>query len=149
MAFRFSLDTLLRLRLSLERKEELILQRINMALMQTRQELEQLRQERQAAWGEAHLRLSGAVPASELHFELARDQAAQTRVDQLRQRIAQLEAARQEQQRAYQKARQEREILENLRDRKREQFDMELNRAEQQRIDDMQLLLRAALSERQ
>jgi flagellar FliJ protein len=143
MAFHFPLDTLLRLRVSIERKEELTLQRINMAILQLRHELEQLRQERQAAWGEAQLRLRDSAPAAELHFELARDQSAQQRAAHLQQQIAQLELARQEQQRAYRKARQDREILENLRARKREQYDLELNRSEQQRVDDMQLMLRA------
>jgi len=144
MAFRFSLDMLLRLRVSLERKEELNLQRINAALVQAHQDLAQLRQERQAAWGEAQLRLRDSAPAAELHFELARDQAAQQRAEWLQQRIAQLEAARQEQQRVYRKARQDREILENLRDRKREKYDMDLSRSEQQNIDDLQLMLRAS-----
>lgn len=144
MAFRFPLDTLLRLRIGLERKEEMNLQRINMALLQARHDLEQLRQERQEAWGEAQLRLRDFAPASELHFELARDQVARQRAGLMQQRIAQLESARLEQQRVYRKARQDREILENLRARKRDQFDLELNRREQQSVDDMQLMLRAA-----
>lgn len=144
MAFRFPLDTLLRLRVSVERKEELNLQRINMALLQARHDLAQLRQERQAAWSEAQLRLRSSAPAAELHFELARDHAARQRAEQIEQRITQLEFARQEQQQIYRKARQEREILENLRSRKREQYDQELSRVEQQSIDDMQLMLRAA-----
>lgn len=144
MAFRFSLDTLLRLRISIERKEELNLQRIHAALQQARRELERLRLERQAAWGEAQLRLRASAPAAELHFELARDQAAQRRAALLQQRIAQLESARLQQQAVYRKARQDREILENLRDRMREQYDLEQNRSEQQRIDDILLMLRAS-----
>lgn len=144
MAFHFPLDTLLRLRVSIERKEELNLQRINLALLQLRHDLEQLRQERQAAWGEAQSRLRESAPAAELHFELARDEAARQRAAYLQQQIAQLESARQEQQLVYRKARQDREILDNLRARKREQYNLEMSRSEQQRIDDMQLMLRAA-----
>lgn len=144
MAFRFPLQTLLRLREGMERQEELKLQRVIAMWMQARSELERLFEERQAAWSEAKARLSSSAAASELHFELARDEVIQQRAEILRLRIAELDRMRQQQQLAYQKARQDREILQNLRDRQRERHDVEQNRKEQQSIDDLQQMLRAA-----
>ena len=144
MTFRFPLQTLLRLREGMERQEELKLQHVIAMWMRAKSELERLFQERQAAWSEAKERLSASAAASELHFELARDEVIQQRAEILRLRIVELDGMRRQQQLAYQKARQDREILQNLRDRQREHHDVEQNRKEQQSIDDLQQMLRAA-----
>ncbi len=78
--------------------------------------------------------------ASELQFEDARSDRVAATLRALTLRIFALEQQRLKQVEAYTKARQGREILENLRSRKFEVYRQTLSRREQQELDDLYLM---------
>jgi flagellar biosynthesis chaperone FliJ len=88
------------------------------------------------------------VAAAELQFELLSENMRQERRRMLAARLAELEKREIVQQQAYRLARQKREILSNLRQRKWDEYRREQARREQQRLDELFLLHRAATSPR-
>jgi flagellar export protein FliJ len=141
MKFHFTLNGVLRLRLSLERAELQRLHAIAADVAQARAEIESLEQEREAA----QRRVSETVTASgmtgaELQFEAAREAARGVLRAQLMQRLSDLEQKRKEQQARYVHARMQREIISNLYERQLAEYKLEQSRREQQRIDELFLI---------
>ena len=84
--------------------------------------------------------LSEGMPAAELHFERAREETRAEQIRMLRDLLAGLRRKHEEQRRVYQAARQRKEIIENLRKRRFEEYRREQSRREQQRLDEVFLL---------
>ena len=89
--------------------------------------------------------LGETLSGSELQFEALRGQGVDATRISLRRRLAELDRHRAAQMQQFLKARQTREILENLRHRKLEVYRMEQSRREQQELDDL-FLMRAGMS---
>jgi flagellar export protein FliJ len=140
MAFHFSMETLLRLRHSLERKERLLLEDLARRMAAVRQEILAIQQERRAAWELLSGGLKVGLNASEMHFAQMCEVARQARHCRLTEQLMELEKQYFLQQTIFLAARQKREILENLRDRQATEYRREWDRKEQQNVDDLFLM---------
>jgi flagellar FliJ protein len=140
MPFRFSLQAVLRFRESFERRERQRLEMITREMVQARQELEHAKKDRVAARAQAQKKLRDGVTSAEMQFELLADRARQRRIAHLQDHLSKLEDLRRRQLALFHKARQQREIMENLRDRQLEVYKVEEARREQQQMDDRFLM---------
>lgn len=140
MAFQFSLDTLFRLRVSLEQKEERALEEIARRITVVKQLIVEVERERSTAIRRQHEALAIGISASEMHFELSCDEVREQRHRQLTNQLVELQKEHRRQQVVYLEARQKREILENLRDRQEAEYRRERARQEQQAVDDLFLM---------
>jgi len=137
MPFHFSLQSVFRLRQSLEERERLRLAMIIGYLNQLNQLVEQLDQEKRRVSSGLEERLKTGMTAGELQFELARVAAFEQQKKGVRVQIAKLEEQRAAQEQAFREAQRKRKIVENLRDLKLELYRQEETRREQRRVDDL------------
>lgn len=142
MAFRFSLQALLRLRQSYERRERLLLESLAQQLAQVRHRIEALEQAGLAAQQRLVQDLEEGMAGSEIHFEAASAGARAQRHSALMRQLAELEQRHRRQQIVFRRAQQQREILENLRDRYLDVYRQTQRRREQQQLDDLFLMRR-------
>jgi flagellar export protein FliJ len=140
MAFHFSMETLLRLRHSLERKERLTLEDLARRIAAVRTEIAELQQEHRAALALQSGGLKGGLNASELHFAQACEAVREARHRSLTDRLVELEKQHRLQQSVFLEARQKREVLDNLRDRQESEYRRDRDRREQQDVDDLFLM---------
>ena len=141
MAFRYQLEALLRLRRSEERQEELRLRAAALAVARIRSELQQLELARLDQRRDTLGRLERGGAASLLHYFVVCDAAHAERHATLRQKLEAAESLRVEQLKIYQVARRKSEILDALRQRKLEEYNLEFTRSEQRRSDEAFLML--------
>ena len=140
MPFRYPLQSILRLRFSLERQAEQLLFKISGQVLRLRTEIEELER------GELARKRFGLQEVAEGSFGalLQYHQDCEFSVLEKRQVLLhQLQAAelqRREQLSLYQQARQKREILEQVREKQKALYEMELLRRDQQRADEAFLL---------
>ncbi len=140
MAFHFPLEAILRLRRGLERMERLKLEALASEQARAKRELEIVTEQFIESRRKFQERLVQETYASELRFEDARVDRVAAAQRGLKMRIAELEQLRLKQVQIYTKARQSREVLENLRDKKFEIHRQEMIRREQQGLDDLFLM---------
>jgi len=142
MAFRFSLQAVLRLRRSYERRERLRLEIITRRRLHTQQQIDELKSEILEANDRLARTLQAGMPAVELHLEVAQANARAKRQEVLAEQLAKLTQEHRAQQVAYQHAQQQRQIIENLRDRLFAIYQQVQARREQQQLDDLFLIRR-------
>jgi flagellar export protein FliJ len=140
MPFHFTYQVLLRLRLSLERREQLRLEVVAQEIVRERQQLEALDQEHAAAGRLLAQAMVNGATGAELQFEATCAAARTHRRETIQQRLSELGRLRQAQQAALLRARQDREILESLRCRQLEAYRTMQIRREQQSLDEQFLL---------
>jgi flagellar export protein FliJ len=145
MAFHFSLETILRLRRGQERAERLKLEAIASERARARRQLEIMTEQFFESRRRFQQLMAQGTSGSELQFESARSESVAAARRTLKARISELEQQRLMQVEVYMKARQSREILENLRDTKFEVYRQMLSRREQQELDAL-FLMRQDLS---
>lgn len=143
MAFRFSLQAMLDLRKSFERQEKLRLEMLTHQISQLRQQLETLDQEKTAGRERMAQNLQEGLFGAEILFNTDREAVGEQRRDSLLQRVAEVEEQRRLQLAVFQKAQQQRKILENLRDRREQLYRQMQARREQQLLDELFLTRRA------
>jgi len=137
MAFRFSLATVLRFRESVERREELALQKIIMEIARVRIEIERLTGE--IALAQAAINKSLQKPISAYHLQGLLN-AANAIVDRKRaliESLAPLERKRAAQMKAYQAAHRDRQMLSEMATRQRDVYELAQARAQQKFLDDI------------
>jgi flagellar FliJ protein len=144
MAFRFSLETVLRLRRSQEDWERLRLQ----ALFAQRAMLEsqmQVAEETRTSLKAHELPSPRAspIPAAELQFVTVRRRACELESQRLRQTLVKLEQQIAAQTVVFVAASRARKVLEKLRERKLSRYQAEAQRKEQARVEEVALLMRA------
>lgn len=140
MAFRYSLESVLRLRRSLERQEEQQLFGTAAMVARLRGDIEHLENEHFGQKRRAFQEISSGSSGAVLHFMAVCDAAyTETRKALLRQ-LEHAEKKRMEQLEIYKLARQARETFEGLRDRKEEAYNFDFARHEQQSTDEAFLL---------
>ena len=143
MPFRYRLQSVLRLRRSLEHQEEQRLFALAAIVNRLRAELGRRQaldlSARRAALAEME-ELSGFSSGAQLQFRARCDAASQAVIERLKTQLQEAERKRLEQLAVYQGARQQREIFEGLRDHQKEVYDRELARHEQQANDEAFLL---------
>ena len=137
MAFRFSLESVLRLRASHERQEQAKLELAAQYLYAAREKCASIKREHDALEENFRNTMSAGMDAAELHFYLS----SQTGLI-----VAELEAARaateaeklwNEQRLKFLRARQDREVIASIRQRQHQEYLAEQNRRAQQQIDDL------------
>ncbi len=140
MAFRYKLETLLRLQRSLEHQEEnrlLICVARIAGLNAALQAWEDARRQRDAGvWQD----FTQPNPACLLQFASLWEQTARAREKEIREQLRLAELARQEQWKVYRLARQKRETLESLREREATAYTAEYLRSMQRDLDEAHLL---------
>lgn len=140
MSFRFPLQPVLRLRKSYEQLERQRLETITHQLTQLREQSANLKIEQAAAAERLAKAMEKGLTSVELQFEVACSQAREVRQAILAKDIAAVAQQRQSQIVAFRRARQKRQILENLRIRQLESYEQIEARREQQQLDDMFLI---------
>jgi flagellar export protein FliJ len=142
MAFRFSLQALLRFRKSVEHQQELLLQEANHQVARVRHEIESVDGciAEMAARGTREL--TSGVSAAELQFEgLCRSVLLQHR-RQLEKALAECEEIRVHRSQAFHQARRQREVVDTLRQNQLQLCRQEEKREEQRYLDELFLLRR-------
>jgi flagellar export protein FliJ len=137
MAFQFSLATVLRVRESVEKREERALQKIQFEIVRVLGVLEEL----SAAIAHAHeareQALQRSIPAGHLHSFQWEAQAALEKQKALHHQLRNLEQERDQQINVYRAALRDREMLTDMLDKQRDAYDQEQARAQQKNIDDI------------
>jgi len=137
MAFRFPLATVLRFRESMEKREELVLQRILLEMAQVRREIERIAAEIAAAHNARNQAMQSPVPAAHLQGMLNDVEAAAERRTKLLQTLATLEQQHRLQATKYQAAHRDRQMLSDMKTKKRDMYEQERARATQKFLDDI------------
>ena len=143
MAFRFSLEAVLRLRLSYERLERLRLLALAAMIVRLRDEIAAAAREESVARNARHEMLGRGAMAAELQLGVSAEMARARRNRELAERLAALLRQHVKQSRAYQAARRKREILEHLREKKLREYRREQSRRAQQTLDELFLIRRS------
>ena len=137
MAFRFSLATVLRVRESIEQREERALQRIQLEMARVLRQIEEL----SAAIARAHdaqeEALRQPIPAGYLHGLLWEAQAADVRREALLSTLQTLEQQRDKQMKVYQAAHRNHETLISMKRDRRNAYELEQTRTQQKSLDDI------------
>jgi flagellar FliJ protein len=137
MAFRFPLATVLRVRESIEKREENALQRIQLEMARVARQIEELN----AAVEQAHARQNRALRepmrAGELHATFEGIQAAARAKSALLVSLQGLEQQRLKQMKVYQAAHRDHETMINMRNEQRDAFEVEQARSQQKYLDDI------------
>jgi len=144
MAFRFSLQPVLRLHASYERMERMRLLAISAAVVRLRQEISALEHENLKTRQSTQSKLAAGVVAGELHFELLAASIRLERKRVLKLQLADLEKKQEVQRKAYAAAQQKLDILQNLRDGQLSEYRIEESRREQKQADELFLLHRGS-----
>jgi len=144
MAFRFSTQPVLRLRASYERIERLRLHALLALIVRVRDEIAEVENDSAKARRSVQEMLRAGMMGAELHLEAQSEKMRVERMRGLEIRLAELLRAREKQQLVYQTALQKLKILENLRQRKWDEYTREQARREQQRLDELYLLHRSS-----
>jgi len=137
MAFKFSLDAVLRLRTSVERQEQTRLEIAARVLYAARERCAALENERLAAEETFRVALSMGMESPDLYFHISA--RAGMEVAQLEAQRMLLEAQKRwnEQRARFLQARQQREVIASVRERQLAEFVIDQVRREQQQIDDL------------
>jgi flagellar export protein FliJ len=137
MAFRFTLAAVLKYRKNLEQREYLALGRVQQEIVQVEAQLHECEQ-----WLSEDTRLRTAETArgiASIHLQEAyeRELRLQRQRDALQIQQQELRLKRLQCLKAYELARQKREILERLRDQQLQAYVLDQGRREQRRVDDL------------
>jgi flagellar export protein FliJ len=142
MAFRYPLQSILRLRRSLERQAEQRLFVLAGQVAALRTDLEELnRRELEQKLADLDEMASGSF-GSALQFVELRHVAVSEKRKGIQMRLEAAERQRLEQLGVYRETRQKREIFERMRERQEYDYDLDVSRREQQRTDETFLLRR-------
>jgi len=137
MAFRFTLDAVLRFRESVEHSEEAVLLRIVQQILETEQQLDQVEAEQVRIRESREQDLALKLPGVHLMDIAMRELELKTAADGLRSQLRQLEQERVNQLAVYQTARRDRQVLTELRQQQRQRHQLEQKRQEQKTLDDL------------
>lgn len=137
MAFRFPLETVLRLRQIAEEREERAMEQILREMAQQRQQLVDLAASRRQLIDQGETMLRGKIAAAELLLLRGQIRALEDREANGKKHLAHLEQQRQEQKKTYEAAHRNREILSRMREQQMEQFKRVQVRKEQIQMDDI------------
>jgi len=142
MAFRFPLQTVLRLRQNLERQQELLLHKANQEVLTVARQIADLDTGMAENARHRSLQLQAGVTGAELHFDLlCQTMLLQARND-LERRSAEMQRARDSQAECFRRARQQREVIETLHHHQLQLHRQREARQEQRSADDLFLLRR-------
>jgi flagellar export protein FliJ len=137
MAFRFSLAAVLRFRESVEKREELALQKIILEIARTRIEIERQTEEIGAAQEAINKAMQKPISAYHLQGLLNAVSVIVNRKKALVESLVPLERKREMQMKAYQAAHRDRQMLSDMATRQRGAYEQAQARAQQKFLDDI------------
>jgi flagellar export protein FliJ len=145
MAFRFPLEVLLRLRKGLERQQELRLQEANQRVAMLRQQIDDVHSEMKNIEVGRRLEREPGISAAELQFDVLCASVLAARQLVLEKQLIEAEAYRRARSEDFQRAHQQREVMDVLRRHQFEEYQQQETRHDQRRLDDLFLLRRSYL----
>jgi len=148
MAFQFALDVLLRVRQGLERQQELLLREANHQVSRLEQQVDELNACLLAGAQQELRQLASGMSAAELHFALLCRSSLLGQRRSLEKDVVEARAARDLRAASFRQARQQREVIEALRQRQFELYQQVEGRRHQRAVDDLFLLRRASAQRR-
>jgi len=137
MGFQFSLAAVLRVRESLEQREEHALQTILLDVAHVAHQIEELTDAIAGAHWQRELALEQTLSGGQLQSLMREEHAAEQRLISLVVTLQLLEQSRERQMKVYQAAHQSRELLTDMRSKQQEIYDREWLRQDQKRLDDI------------
>ncbi len=137
MAFRFPLTTVLRLRESVEKSEELSLQRVQFEVARVRRRIEELTEELAKASDEREEALQRCMQAYRLKDLQDEMSAAVEAKHTLSETLEMLKSQREMQMKIYQAARVNRRMLTDLLEQRRSAWEQDQVRIQQKSLDDL------------
>jgi flagellar export protein FliJ len=137
MSFHFSLATVLKLRETIERREYLALERILMEIAYAEAQLREVDEWLSLVVQRRQADLAEGLPSIHLQGLFEQELALEHRRDALRLELEKLMVKRQQHVKAYELARQKREMLNELRARQLDAYTRNRARREQSAIDDL------------
>lgn len=143
MAFRFSLQSLLRMWRSRERNERRKLEALAARMAALRAELRRVEENSRTSRRDYSARMDGGMAAAELHFAETCEDNRHAFLTWLCQQVEATASEHQAQMAVHQAVERQCKIFENLRQHQLEAFRLEESRREQKRLDEIFLLGRA------
>jgi len=140
MPFHFSLQAVFHFRQSVEHQEEMLLRAANQRAARVRHLLDQLEAVIRTEEILLSERLVAGTTSAELRFALSRAAALEEHHQVLEHELARVQELRDQRQKVFRQARQQREALESLRDRQLGEYERAASRREQRQVDDLFLL---------
>jgi flagellar export protein FliJ len=137
MAFRFTLESVLRLRVSCEQQEQARLELLSQHMYAAQEKFASLRKEQASLEQTLRKSMATGMDASELHSYLSSKLGLEVAEAAAAQAVTDAEKLWNGQRAKFLRARQEREVLQSVRDRQYQEYVTEQNRREQQQIDDL------------
>jgi flagellar export protein FliJ len=145
MAFRFPLESVLRLRQNLEHQQELLLQQANQKVLAITHQIEQLETTNAESAKRQLLQLQSGVSAAELQFDLLCQSMRMQLRHALDRKLAEAQGARDACFENFRQARRRREVVEAVHHNQLQLYRQHEARQNQRRADDLFLLRRAYL----
>jgi len=145
MTFRFSLQAVLRFRASLEHQQELLLQQAHQNAAAVRRKIETLDHRLAENTALTMRELKAGAHAAQLHFEMLCRASLLEYRHKLETELIECEKLCQRRSLDYRLARQQREVLDRLRNQRLEVYRLEEARRQQQRLDELFLWRREFL----
>ena len=137
MAFRFPLQSVLRLRQSLEHQQELRLHTANLQVGRVKRQIDQLDRSIRDTQQESSRQLASGTRAAAIRFALEVDSILRGRRRELELELLRVTLHRDQQQQVFQQARRDRETFEILREHKLREYRREQGRREQKSLDEL------------
>jgi flagellar FliJ protein len=137
MGFRFPLATVLRVRDSIQKREERVLQRIQLDMARVSRNIEELNDAVAQSHRAREAELQQPVPAGQLQAMLQATQASIDARESLVEKLQLLRQQRDAQMKVYQAAHQNHEALIDMRDRQLLEYEQQQARAQQKFLDDI------------
>lgn len=137
MAFRFALAAVLQYREALEQREYLVLEKIQVEIAQAERRLQKLEESWAAAAQRRETELGRGTPSIHLQAAYNQELFFQKQRDDLLLKRQELQIKRQQAMKAYELARQKREVMEELRTRQFDSYRHEQAKREQRAVDDI------------
>jgi flagellar export protein FliJ len=136
MAFHFSLATVLRVRVIVEEREEGILQKIIFDISKVFDDLERIDIRIEEADDARHAEILKPCIGLDVHAYYGDIKELKQRRKELGDKIQKLEEARDKQLAVYEAAKRNREMLTEMRQKKRTAYEIEMNKRKQKILDD-------------
>jgi flagellar export protein FliJ len=137
MAFRFSLAAVLKYRENLEQREYLALGRVHQEIAQVEAQLSRCEEWLSEITNSRATETARGIASVHLQAAYERERGLETQRDELQVKRQELNMKRLQCLKAYELARQKREILEELRNQQLNAYVLDQSRRDQRRVDDM------------
>lgn len=137
MAFRFTLAAVLKYRENLEQREYLALGRVHQEIAQVELEIQQCEEWRSAAVRRRETETALGIASVHLQDAYERERSLENQRDELEVKKRELKVKRQQCLKAYELARQKREVLEELRSQQLDAYVLDQSRRQQRQVDDL------------